>query len=101
MKWKEIASAQLAGQIDRVLSKVVQCYGPEGRVHAEKQTKVADLVVGAELGKMMDLIHLRPGRTRREGKRKGNLADYGEICATEIRRGRLTSRRTSRKTDLL
>lgn len=84
-----------------MLAKVVQCYGPAGQVHAGKQLQVADLVVGAEIGKMMDLIRLKPKRTLREGKKKGKGTEYGEIRPAESRKGRVTSRNTSRKTDLL
>lgn len=96
MKWKHIANAQLAGQIDRVLAKVVQCYGPEGAKYGEKQLKIADLVVSAELGKMMDLIRLSPKLALRERKRNVNLEGCTTISTS--RRGRMKSRNTTRRT---
>lgn len=93
MEWQQIASAQLAGQIDRVLNKVMHYYGPEGQKYAEKQMKIADLVVGTELGKLMELIHVTPRPVQRD-RRKANSVLYGDFALPDIRKGRRTERRT-------
>ena len=64
--WPDVATAQLSGQLDRVLSKVVQYYGPEGGRYGKKKKRIADLMVGMEISKLFDLIHVSPESTKRE-----------------------------------
>lgn len=69
-------------------------YGPEGKKYAEKQMKIADMMVGTELAKLMDLIHVTPKANSKELRKKSNSVIYEDITLPEIRRGRATPRRT-------
>lgn len=94
LKWKQIASTQLAGQIDRVLTKVMHYYGPEGHKYAGKQMKIADMMVGTELAKLMDLIHVTPKAAAKEQRKKSNSMVSEDRTFPEIRRGRASPRRS-------
>lgn len=68
-------------------------YGPEGKKYAEKQMKIADMMVGTELAKLMDLIHVTPKANLKDLKKKSISGIYEDITLPEIRRGRGTPRR--------
>jgi hypothetical protein len=52
------------------------------------------MMVGTELAKLMDLIHVTPKANLKELRKKSNSVIYEDITLPEIRRGRATPRRT-------
>ena len=60
MKWKDVANPRLAGQVDRVLSKVTHYYGETG-----KKRRIGDIMIAAELSKLVDLIYTSPTANKR------------------------------------
>lgn len=54
VKWKYVASPNLVGQLDRVLSQVNRFYSPKSKGGLRR---VRDLTLGKELSRLLDLIH--------------------------------------------